>query len=175
MLGMVIMIFRILACSSSSCASSSESLFASALTCSFIAMASSFLPWPISLPISLEILFLLARRSSASFCAVLLCASSSITSSTSGSFSSWNFFRIFSFTTSGFSLKNFKSIIFSKLLFLFYNTKAFRPCAKTHGTKGCILFRVATHIAGTLCLSFSMLKNKSSSDLSNVRYRVRTL
>ena len=43
----------------------------------------------------------------------------SITSSTSGSLWSWNFFLIFSFTRSGFSLKNFKSIIIPPKYYVF--------------------------------------------------------
>ena len=45
--------------------------------------------------------------------------SSSITSSTSGSFSSWNFFLMFSFTTSGFCLKNLISNITVLLSYFF--------------------------------------------------------
>ena len=43
-------------------------------------------------------------------------ASSAITSSTRESFSSWNFLRMFSLTTSGFSLKNLMSIMTSSIL-----------------------------------------------------------
>ena len=106
MLGMTIMILVIFSCSSVSEASSSARRFAPAATSAFLASASS----------SLEIRFLEARRSSASCFAFLLSVSSAITSSTRGSFSSWYFFRMFSLTTSGFSLKNLMSIMTSSIL-----------------------------------------------------------
>ena len=62
-------------------------------------------------PISFDSLFLCARSASTSCLMVLFSTSSAITSSTSGSLSSWNFLRIFSFTISGFSLTNLMSNI----------------------------------------------------------------
>ena len=109
--GIVIIFFLIFSRSSFSFSSNSARRAALAATSAFFASASSFLPCPIKAPISLDILFLLARISSASCCAFLTSASNSITSSTRGSLLSWNFFLIFSLTTSGFSLKNLMSII----------------------------------------------------------------
>ncbi len=121
MLGITIMIFVIFSCNWFSRTSSSASLLAPAATSAFLASASSLLPCPIKAPISLDILFLAARRSSPSCLAFLFSRSSAITSSTRVSFSSWNFFLIFSFTSSGFSRRNFMSIIFYPLLYILYS------------------------------------------------------
>ena len=107
--GIVIMIFLMRSSRSFSFSSNSARWSEAAVTCFLTSSASSFLPCPINAPICLEILFLLARRSSASFFTFLFSSSSSITSSTNGSFASWNLFRIFCFTISGFSLTNLKS------------------------------------------------------------------
>ena len=112
-LGIVIIILVTFSLSSASFDSSSANLSALSETCFLTSSASSFLPCAISAPICLESLFLLALNSSASVCAALACASSSITSSTKGNFLSWNLFFIFCFTMSGFSLTNFKSNILS--------------------------------------------------------------
>ena len=116
-LGIIIMIFLTFSPSSASNFSSSARRSAFLVTCSFTASASSFLPCAINAPICLEIFFLFDLKSSASCWVALLCASNSITSSTKGSFSSWNLLRMFCFTTSGFSLTNFKSNIINILLF----------------------------------------------------------
>ena len=80
-------------------------------TSNLIASASSFLPCFIKLPIS-ELNELRLERSSSPFnLDSLFLESSSITSSTKVSLWSWNFFLMFSLTTSGFSLKNLISII----------------------------------------------------------------
>ena len=111
MLGIVIIILLIFSDNSDSLASNSFNLSASALTCFLTSSASSFFPWPINAPICFESLFLLALSSSASAWVARAWASSSITSSTNGSFLSWNLFLIFCLTISGFSLTNFKSNI----------------------------------------------------------------
>ena len=114
--GMTIMIFLISSASVPSFSSSSARRAAFFLTCSFKAFASSsldgsFFACPISIPTCLDSVFLDARSSLASVIAALFSASSRTTSSTSGSLSSWNFLRIFSFTSSGFSLTNLISSI----------------------------------------------------------------
>ena len=60
----------------------------------------------------MEILLRSARRASPFPLASLTSLSYWISSSSKGSFSSWNFFLIFSFTSSGFSRINLMSIIF---------------------------------------------------------------
>ena len=92
--------------------------YTKALTSCFTASASSFFPWPISMPICLDNLLRLALKSSASFCVALASVSSEITSSTSGSLLSWNLFLMFCFTMSGFSLTNLKSNMVFLLDFL---------------------------------------------------------
>ena len=119
MFGIVIIISFTLAFNSLSFASSSFKRSASALTFAFTSSASSFLPCAINSPICFESLLRFALNSSASVWVALACSSSSITSSTSGSFLSWNLFLIFCFTISGFSLTNFKSNIFHNLHFNF--------------------------------------------------------
>ena len=111
MFGIVIIILVIFSAYSASSASSSASRAALAATCFLTSSASSLLPCAIKAPICLESVFLPARRLSASLLAARLCLSSSMTSSTSGSFLSWNLLRIFWRTTSGFSLKNLISIM----------------------------------------------------------------
>ena len=118
MLGMVIMIFMIFSDSSPSFASSSARRVELALTWALTESASSFLPCAISFPISLDSLFRLARRSSASFWVTRFSASNAITSSTSDSLLSWNLFLMFCLTMSGFSLTNFKSNMVFLLGFL---------------------------------------------------------
>ena len=120
-LGITIIISFTFSWNSFSCVESSSRRAAFLFTSSFLASASSFLPCAIKAPISLEIFFLEALRLSASCCALRALASSSITLSTNGSFSSWNLFFIFCLTISGFSLRNLISNIWS-LLFAFYNS-----------------------------------------------------
>src|SRR5699024_1266377 len=63
----------------------------------------SFLDWPMRMPTCLDRLFRAERSSWASAMTARFSLSSSSTSSTRGSFWSWNFFLMFSFTRSGFS------------------------------------------------------------------------
>ena len=119
--GITIIIFVIFSLIFFSFSSSSRRSLAPAATSAFFASASSLFPCAIKAPISFEILFLFALKSSASFCVLRPSASSPITSSTSSNLLSWNFFLIFSFTASGFSLKNLMSIMEnSSLLTLLY-------------------------------------------------------
>ena len=119
--GISIILFR---SSASTCFSSSERAVIrspSSATSAFTASASSFLPCAISAPICLEILFLLARRSSTSPLISRFLLSSSMTSSTIGSFASWNLFRMFCLTTSGFSLTNLMSNMICSSLYKIEN------------------------------------------------------
>ena len=111
--GIIIMIFFTFSWSSGSFFSNSAKCSAASATCFLTASASSFFPCAIKAPICLDSLFFSARRLSASCFTLRLSASNSITSSTRGSLLSWNLFLIFSFTTSGFSLKNLISNIMS--------------------------------------------------------------
>ncbi len=109
---MTIIIFVTFSSSSDCLASRAASFSASACTSAFTFSASSFLPSFIRAPICLDSAFLAAFRSSASRWDSRLSLSRAITSSTRGSLSSWNFFLMFSFTASGFSLKNLMSSMF---------------------------------------------------------------
>ena len=100
-LGITSIRLRISAVISASLRSISSSSPAMACTCFFTSWASSFLPWLISLPISLLMVLRCWRSSSPRPLEARNWASSSKTSSTKGSFSSWNFFLMFSFTSSG--------------------------------------------------------------------------
>ena len=111
MLGMVIMITLMRSSTSFSLAERVSTRSASAPICAFTFSASSFSPFAISAPICLESLFLCALSASTSCLMVLFSLSSTRTSSTRGSFASWNFLRMFSFTISGFSLTNLMSNI----------------------------------------------------------------
>ena len=123
MFGIVSMIFLILTSSSSCSFSISAILSLFFLTVSLILFASSTFFSRISMPIWLLKVFLLARKVSASCFKARFCLSSSSTSSTSGSFSSWNFFLIFSLTSSLFVLIKFMSIIFFSPFLLKYSSK----------------------------------------------------
>ena len=101
MLGIWSMRLWISAVISASLRSISSSSPAMAWTCFFTSMASSFLPWDISLPISLLMVLRCWRSWSPRPLEARNCSSSSNTSSTRDSFSSWNFFLMFSFTSSG--------------------------------------------------------------------------
>ena len=48
-----------------------------------------------------------------------------------------------------------------------------RPCAKTHGTKGCILFRVATHLVTAAFLSKAFCGNPFAMTSRFVCYGIR--
>ena len=115
--GMVIISFFSFSSTSFSSIESASTRSAFSAICRFSSSASSFFPWAIRPPICLEILFFSARSVSTSCLIALFLASSSNTSSTSGSFSSWNLFLIFCFTISGFVLTNFISnIVHSSVL-----------------------------------------------------------
>ena len=111
MFGICIIIFFIFPAYSSSSFSFSTNFWFISFTCSFTLSASSFWPFLIRFPIWSLKEFLCALNSSPLHFTLLLFSSSSITSSTNGSFSSWNLFFMFCFTISGFSLKNLMSII----------------------------------------------------------------
>ena len=113
MFGIIIISSFTLALYSRSSSSSSARRAALAVTCSLTLLASSFLPSFMRAPISFDSLLRDARRSSASCWVARAFLSYSITSSTNGSLCSWNFFLMFSLTTSGFSRKNLISIITS--------------------------------------------------------------
>jgi len=122
MLGIVYMISRIFASSScvrtSSAARRSSSCLTAALLrsiCAWIPAFSSsehFLRRPKSGPFSLESLLRAAFSCSTSWMDARFSWSRRMTSSTSGSFASWNFLRIFSRTASGLSRRNLISIMF---------------------------------------------------------------
>ena len=117
MLGMTSIRFRISFVISSSWRSISSSSPAMAWTRFFTSWASSFFPWPMSLPISLLIWLRCCRSSSPRALEARNFSSKARTSSTKGSFSSWNFFLMFSFTSSGLERTNFiSSILFITLL-----------------------------------------------------------
>ena len=81
-------------------------------TCFLVSFASSTFFSRINLPISPLSKFLFARNSSPFCFTSLIFTSSSIAWSTRGTLRSWNFFLIFSFTSSGLFLKNLISNIF---------------------------------------------------------------
>ena len=118
MFGIIIMIFLIFSSTSFSSAESASILSAFSATFCLRTAASSFFPCAISAPISFEILFFSALNASTSCLISRFFLSSSKTSSTKGSFSSWNLFLIFCFTASGLFLTNLISNIVSFPLFL---------------------------------------------------------
>ncbi len=129
MFGMTIILFRISSSTVFSSAESSSMRAPSLATSSRMRSASSrldgsFLAMPISLPISLEILLRFARSASTSCLISRFLLSSSMTSSTRTSFLSWNFFLMFSLTSSGFSRTNFISSIFLFSFIYFYDYAA---------------------------------------------------
>ena len=111
--GIVIMISLIFSSTTFSLSLNSSIRSADAVTCFFTSSASSFLPCPIKAPICLDNLLRSARSAWTSCLISRFSLSSSITSSTKGNLRSWNLFLMFCFTTSGFSLKNLISNIFS--------------------------------------------------------------
>ena len=109
MFGITIISFRSSSSTSFSLLESSSIRSPDTATCFLTSSASSLLPWPIRAPICLEILFLSSRSASTSCLISRFSLSSSRTLSTSSSLLSWNLFRMFCFTTSGFSLTNLMS------------------------------------------------------------------
>ena len=116
--GITIILFLISSAVLFSSAVSSSILSFPAATFALISSASSFLPSFISPPIFFDKLFFSARSDSTSFLILRFWSSNSITSSTNGSFLSWNLFLIFCLTISGFSLTNLISNIFITTYFL---------------------------------------------------------
>ena len=161
-----ITIIRFLTSSAKVFSSSSSLVISSAiaLTSALIFSASSFWPFAIRPPISLDFLLRCARSSSQRVLAARYFASNSMTSSTIGIFSSWNFFLMFSFTASGLVRTNLISSIVSISPFTLYTCYS----AVSFGSASCAC-SVCSSVALADWNSLLMFSSKPSSLLPSKR------